>query len=475
MNQNNPSAPALDTRVYALDPMEMTQEQMAVTFAMTSRNPRPFDEIAQEVTETKAADFHEKWVLGYGHSSVAEHAVLHIAVENISRIACDTLEDNRLASYTEKSSRYQVMSQGGFHTPEELAQDTPARETFQRTCNSLIEHYRKLMDSSQEYLRMANPPGENETTAAHRLRIRRIATDACRAVLPAAILTNVGITANARVFENMVSKLMSSSLPEERKLGETLVDEGRKTAPTLLKHAGWGKYLHDTMRREHQITMPMGIRKDPPEQLARLLQHDTQAVHTIAEAIMFQQFPMEMERVRQTVHDMTQEDRLKLIESRMRNIGDHDPAIREFELVNLTLELQMDYGAYREFRRHRMQSCFPQPLTTDLGYRVPPVLLQAGLRPDFEAAMQTSEQGYRELMVSHSQNAQYLVTHAHHRRLIVRMNLREAYNLFKLRTSRMAHESIREPILQAMKLALEVHPELFRWLRLRDQPGWWPY
>ena len=45
-------------------------------------------------------------VVGYGHASVAEHAVLHMAVENISRLACDALEDNRLASYTEKSSRY---------------------------------------------------------------------------------------------------------------------------------------------------------------------------------------------------------------------------------------------------------------------------------------------------------------------------------------------------------------------------------
>ncbi|MBI3744443.1 MAG: FAD-dependent thymidylate synthase, partial [Chloroflexi bacterium] len=94
-------------RVYPLDPRAMSQEQIAVVFAMTSRNPQSFDEIAKVVTESKAADFNEKWVVGYGHASVAEHAVLHMAVENLSRLACDVLEDNRLASYTEKSSRYQ--------------------------------------------------------------------------------------------------------------------------------------------------------------------------------------------------------------------------------------------------------------------------------------------------------------------------------------------------------------------------------
>ena len=70
---------------------------------MTSRNPQPFDEIAQLVSEEKAADFHERWVLNYGHASVAEHGIIHMALENISRLACDAVEDNRLASYTEKS------------------------------------------------------------------------------------------------------------------------------------------------------------------------------------------------------------------------------------------------------------------------------------------------------------------------------------------------------------------------------------
>ncbi len=98
-------------RVYPLDARQLTEEQIAVAFAMTSRRPESFDEIAQQVTQEKAADFHERWVLGYGHASVAEHAVLHLAVENISRIACDTLEDNRLASYNEKSSRYQIFPQ----------------------------------------------------------------------------------------------------------------------------------------------------------------------------------------------------------------------------------------------------------------------------------------------------------------------------------------------------------------------------
>src|SRR5512144_2182960 len=35
----------------------------------------------------KARAFHEKWVVGYGHASVAEHAVIHLAIENASIVA----------------------------------------------------------------------------------------------------------------------------------------------------------------------------------------------------------------------------------------------------------------------------------------------------------------------------------------------------------------------------------------------------
>jgi len=57
-------------------------------------------------------------VVGYGHGSVAEHAVAHMALEDVSILASKVIEDNRLASYTEKSTRYQVFDRGRYHKPE---------------------------------------------------------------------------------------------------------------------------------------------------------------------------------------------------------------------------------------------------------------------------------------------------------------------------------------------------------------------
>ena len=91
-------------KVYILDPQELSPETIAVTFAKTSRSPLSFREIASELTDEKSAKFHEKWVVGFGHASVAEHAVLHIAIENISRLAVEALESTRLATFPEHST-----------------------------------------------------------------------------------------------------------------------------------------------------------------------------------------------------------------------------------------------------------------------------------------------------------------------------------------------------------------------------------
>ena len=155
-----------ERRIYPLDPRDITEEELAVVFAMTSRRPEPFDQIRDIVTAEKAADFHERWVLGYGHASVAEHAVIHMAVENVSRLACDTLEDNRLASYTEKSSRYQVLDQGAYYTPAELEGEPGLRDLYTAACDRLFLLYGRLVEEMQQHLRSVRKQAERRRPAA---------------------------------------------------------------------------------------------------------------------------------------------------------------------------------------------------------------------------------------------------------------------------------------------------------------------
>ena len=439
---------------------------------MTSRRPEPFDEIQRMVTAEKAADFHERWVLGYGHASVAEHAVLHLAVENISRLACDTLEDNRLASYTEKSSRYQVLDQGAYHTPEELDAHPEARQTYRAACDRLFAIYGRLVEVMQAYLAAVEPRLSDERGAAYRLRLRRIATDTCRFVLPASTLTNVGVTMNARSVEHAVRKLLSSELREEREIGEGLKEQGRGVTPTLIRYAERNDYLElsrDRLRDGALELAPDRAAAGPSTGVsARLVDYDPQAQDRLVAALLYRNAGLPYDEVWRRAQALSEAEQEAVVAAALDDLGDHDTPIRELEQVSYTFELLMDYGAYREFKRHRMQSYLPQPLTVAEGYVTPPLIAQAGLQAEFAEAMEVSADAHRRLAATAPPRlAEYAVTHAHLRRVMTRVNLRECYALFKLRIQPDAHFTIRDAMQQALDQVRQVHPLLVRHVRLR--------
>lgn len=454
-------------RIYPLDPRQLTEEQLAVVFAMTSRRPEPFDEIAQLVTAEKAADFHERWVLNYGHASVAEHAIIHMAVENISRLACDTLEDNRLASYTEKSSRYQVIEPGYYHVPQEL-EGHPLRQLYVDACDALFATYERLVEGLQKYLPSVRPRQPDERDSAYSLRIRREATDSARFLLPAATLTNVGVTINARSLEHAITKLLSSDMAEEQWLGEALKEQGRLITPTLIKYAEPSDYLVAARQAQQEMLQPYAEPGDSRAE-AKLMHYDPDAEAKLAAALLYRFAHQSYTEIWKRVQRMSALERQDVIGSALECLGPHDVPVRELETVDYTFDLVMDYGAYREFKRHRMQTYIPQPPTVELGYVMPPLVKEAGLQAEFEVAMAKDEEAFRTVGAQLPRVAEYLVTHAHKRRVLSKLNLRECYHLFKLRTGPQAHFSIRPVISAAMREAQRVHPGLFRYLRLRTE------
>ncbi len=464
MTEQTPSVYA--RRIYPLSPRQLSEEELAVVFAMTSRRPEPFDEIAKQVTQEKAADFHERWVVGYGHASVAEHAVLHIAVENVSRLCCDSLEDNRLASYTEKSSRYQVLHRGAFYVPPEL-ESHPLRDVYADACATLFDIYHnvagRMIVALEEVIK--RDPGEKD--GAYNMRLRRAATDNCRFILPAATLTNVGVTMNARVLEHAVSKLLSSPLAEEREVGEELKRQARTITPTLVKYAERNAYLASTREPMEALGGQLPSREGSEPSSARLVHYDPDAETRVVAALLYHHSHSPYEDAWRRAQSMTQEERERALDGALSGLGPHDSPLRELEYTHYTFDLLMDYGAYREFKRHRMQAYIAQPLTVAHGYVMPELFARTGLSAEFQRAMETSERAFHRVSGALPRVAPYLVTHAHRRRVLSQMDLRECYHFFKLRTSPQAHFTVREVAEQALRLAAEKHPALFRYLKLR--------
>ncbi len=185
-------------RVYLL--VGLPEEVTAVAFAKCSRSPEPFDEIAKELNEDQSRKFHERWVVGYGHSSVAEHAVVHVALENISILATKVIEDTRLASFTEKSTRYQKFDLNRCYRDEQLMQQHGP--LIESTLDQLFRTYDLAHERVSELMKERNPQEAEEKEKAYTTRINALTCDVARYILPVGTLTNVGVTINARNLEH---------------------------------------------------------------------------------------------------------------------------------------------------------------------------------------------------------------------------------------------------------------------------------
>jgi thymidylate synthase ThyX len=445
-----------ERQVYLLDPGQLPPETIAVTFAKTSRSPQSFKEIAAELTEEKSSQFHEKWVVNYGHSSVAEHAVLHIAVENISRLAVEALESNRLASYTEKSSRYQTWGPSDFHIPQEL-RDHPLKEIYTQTCQKLFETYHLALDVLPPAAKSMFPQQPEETRAAWDRRLRTNMVDVARYLLPAASLANVGVTINARALEHALRKMMSSPLQEVRQIAEEMKDAALKEVPTLVKYIESLPHLQKAYQMLPAFCPPQSTDNGQEQDWLRLVDWDPSAEERILAAALYRFSGVSYTQAQDTIIKLSPAQKREMADLLLGNLRRHDIPLRELEFTNFTFDLVLDQGAYFELKRHRMMSQTPQSLTTHLGYAVPRMVTLAGFEQPFCEAMHTAQQAYERLVDVSPCVAAYVVPNAFNRRVLIHTNLRSAYHLINLRTAENAHFAIRRA---AQRIAEELRSHL---------------
>ncbi|HLO18345.1 MAG TPA: FAD-dependent thymidylate synthase [Anaerolineales bacterium] len=460
-----------EREIYLLSPRSLSPETIAVAFAKTSRSPESFRAIAAELSDEKSAQFHEKWVVGYGHASVAEHAVLHIAFENVSRLAIESIEGNRLASYTEKSTRYQKWGLDNFTIPTELAENLLCRE-YVDTLRSLFKTYADSLEPIRSLVLGRFPRRENEKEDAWDRRIRSQYVDVCRFILPAASLANVGLTANARVLENMIRKMLSHELGEVRQIGEKVKEVALGETPTLVKYAEAVPYLVETCReiRELEIRDWKTRNLEPVnEEWCLLVDYDKEGEEKILASALYRFGEMSYRQAFAYVKSLGGSEQMKLAEVLLGRLSKYDMPLRELEYSTYTFDLVMDQGAYAEFKRHRMMTQTPQKLTTRLGFAVPRLITEAGFGSQYEAAMESAATMYEKLYQFNPDVAQYVVPNAFNRRVLAQFNLREAYAFCQLRSAANAHFSIRRVAQRIYEEMARVHPLLTRYLKLHDE------
>ncbi|OGY23201.1 MAG: hypothetical protein A2172_02370 [Candidatus Woykebacteria bacterium RBG_13_40_15] len=456
----------------------LTEEEIAVVFARTSRSPNPFDEMAKEVTEEGAANFHERWVAsveGYGHSSVAEHAIHHLACEGISSLVVDEVTDNRLASFTEQSARYQVIAPGYFYTPKDIKKDKKLLKLYRETQNMLFESYEKFVGAGLEYIKSEESLKKfperkmkpNETDKGYLARLKKIVTDNARFLHTTGRLSNVGVTANARTMEHMLRKLLSSPYEEAIEVGKILKKQAIQITPTLVRFADHNPYLSEVDKTREKLAKSFSTPKlviKGSETAVKLLSYDKDAEDRFVSAFLYADSKASYESIKNKVRRLSKTQKERIIKKALSGKKYHDPTIRDLEFATYYLfEFDFDYGTVREYKRHRIQSYLTKSPSVDYGYVIPDLFGEMGWEERFREVIKKVDAAYHKIEKKFPFSAHYLLTRAHIRPMLVEFNLREAYHLFRLRTRAGAHYRIQRPILKAFKLAEKAHPLLWKY------------
>jgi thymidylate synthase ThyX len=426
----------------------------------------PADGADLAYAQEKARQFHEKWVVGYGHASVAEHAIAHLAVEDVSIVASKVIEDMRLASYTEKSTRYVAFDTARYYALPELA-DTAAGALYHDTVQFLFARYNALLPQVTAAVQEAWPRPAGQTARGYQTACRAKALDLLRYLLPAATLTNLGITINGRALEHLLSKMLSHSLTEVQQLGAMLKAEAVQIMPTLLKYAQPNTYMMETAAEMRSLVAALGEPEKPPETPeVRLVRASEDAETALVAAILYGYSQHPWPQVLAHAAALSWSQKAQVVEAYLRHRGPHDQPLRALEHVSYTFEILVDYGAYRDIHRHRIATQTRQQPTPAYGYSVPEELERYGCQEAFAECMARAAATYQQLARLHPQVAPYVLPLAYRCRVLITWNLREMYHFVQLRSAKQGHTSYRQ-VAQAVYHALSrTHPLLAHYMRV---------
>jgi thymidylate synthase ThyX len=136
----------------------------------------------------------------------------------------------------------------------------------------------------------------------------------------------------------------------------------------------------------------------------------------------------------------------------------YDFPMREFEYADLTFELVVSASCFAQLKRHRMVTLTSQPYDPGLGVIVPPSVKEIGARSEFMEVIGRTDETYRALKKAVGQAADYVLTNAHRRRVLLKVNVRELYHISRLREDATAQWDIRDIAARMSALAKKVMP-----------------
>lgn len=451
---------------------DLTPEVISAAYARISRDPRPINEIRKEarVEIERSRKSNSTIIFKMGHHSVAEHAVFNLDILGVSRLVMEELEKFRLCSYTEKSQRYIILDKD-FVIAAEI-KGTEFERPFVEMINRQNRAYGELYEELKAYV-FKKYSALAQDSKKHNL-LEGWAKEDARYITALATASQVGQTINARNLELLLRRFASHPLAEVKELGRAIYRQISQVAPSIvifhqandrdLKTYPQLKKLSSELIRNAGESRAGNKDKD-----VELVEFTRDADSVVAASLLHTSSKLPYEQCRAVVNKLPPQEQRKLFMTAGQNMQFYDSMLREFEYASLTFSMVVSAAGFGQLKRHRMSTITAQEYDPRLGVTIPAAIKEIGRDKYFMEIIDATDEVYRKISKEIPSAAAYILTNAHRKRVLMRVNARELYHISRLRQDASAQWDIQNISRAMVEEAKNVMPLTFALIGGKDK------
>ncbi len=436
---------------------DITPETLSASYARISRDPRPANElraVARAEVE-RARRSNRNIIFKMGHHSVAEHAVFNFDIVGVSRLALEEIEKFRLCSYTEKSQRY-IKLKDDFVVPDEV-QKAGLKKIFVDTIKAQNALYHKLYERLKPYI--FNKYKELAGHSKNHAMLNGWAKEDARYVVSLATEAQLGVTLNARNLEFLIRRFASKKLAELRELNQKIYELAKDVAPSIILFTEANdfdaKTYQELKKKAKELLGPDGKKGDGN---VRLVSYTPDGDNRLVAALLHSSSSLTYEACEEKARGLSKKEKGSFLKLAWQHMEFYDFALREFEYLDLQFDMIVSATCFAQLKRHRMATMTTQPYNPDLGATIPPSVEAIDSKTEFLGMIQTTNDVYDLLQKKLDVGAEYVLTNAHRKRVLFKVNVRELYHISRLREDLTAQWDIRQVVGQMIEQAKNVMP-----------------
>lgn len=436
---------------------DVTPETLSASYARISRDSRPVNELRAAAREEvgRARRSNQNIIFKMGHHSVAEHAVFNFDIIGVSRLAMEEIEKFRLCSYTEKSQRY-VRLEDDFVIPEEVKK-VRKQDIFINAVKAQNALYHKLYSKLKPYVFELNK--EMAENPMNHSILEGWAKEDARYVVCLATEGQLGMTINARNLEFLIRRFASKELAELKDFNQEIYALAKEVAPSIILFTEPNDFDAKTYKElEEKASLFQILRSSEAKDPVRLVDFTSDADVKVIASLLHSSSNLPHCDCLEKAGKLSPQEKLDFIRTAFKYMEFYDSTLREFEYVDLTYDLILSASCFAQLKRHRMATLTMQKYNPELGVTIPLSVEEVGARDDFVEIIDHTNETYARLKKSMNTGAEYVLTNAHRRRVLLKVNAREFYHISRLREDATAQWEIRHVAGEMSELAKDVMP-----------------